>query len=59
MIPYGRQEISQNDIEEVVRVLQSDFLTQGPRVPAFERSICKTVGSSYAVAVNSATSALT
>ena len=58
MIPYGRQEISPKDIEEVIKVLKSDYLTQGPRVPEFESSICKTVGSSYAVAVNSATSAL-
>jgi UDP-4-amino-4,6-dideoxy-N-acetyl-beta-L-altrosamine transaminase len=58
MIPYGRQEISQQDIDEVVRVLKSDFLTQGPRIPEFEDNICKKVGSAHAVAVNSATSAL-
>lgn len=58
MIPYGRQEITQDDINAVVAVLQSDFLTQGPCVPAFEDAVAKHVGASCAVAVNSATSAL-
>lgn len=58
MIPYGRQEITQSDIDEVVKVLQSDFLTQGPVVPAFERDVASHVGSRHALAVNSATSAL-
>ena len=58
MIPYGRQDISQADIEEVVGVLRSDFLTQGPQVPRFEKEVCKKVGADYALAVNSATSAL-
>ncbi len=58
MIPYGRQDITQADIDHVVEVLQSDFLTQGPQVPAFEASICAATGAAHAVAVNSATSAL-
>lgn len=58
MIPYGRQDISQADIEAVVEVLQSDFLTQGPMVPRFEESVAGHVGAKYALAVNSATSAL-
>ena len=58
MIPYGRQEITQLDIDAVVEVLKSDHLTQGPAVPAFEADILKIVGANYAVAVNSATSAL-
>ncbi|CAM5783069.1 UDP-4-amino-4,6-dideoxy-N-acetyl-beta-L-altrosamine transaminase [Rhizobacter fulvus] len=58
MIPYGRQHISEADIEAVVGVLRSDFLTQGPAVPAFERAVCELTGATYGVAVNSATSAL-
>lgn len=58
MIPYGRQEISQGDIDAVVDVLKSDFLTQGPMVPKFERVVADHVGSKHALAVNSATSAL-
>ena len=58
MIPYGRQDITQDDIDHVVEVLQSDFLTQGPRVPDFERAVASHVGAKHAVAVNSATSAL-
>lgn len=58
MIPYGRQDISQQDIDAVVEVLQSDFLTQGPKVPAFEKSVVEACNAKYAVAVNSATSAL-
>ena len=58
MIPYGRQEITDEDIAEVVKVLRSDFLTQGPTVPKFEKSVANYCGASYAVAVNSATSAL-
>ena len=58
MIPYGRQEITQQDIDSVVDVLKSDFLTQGPQVPLFEQSIKETVNAEYALAVNSATSAL-
>jgi UDP-4-amino-4,6-dideoxy-N-acetyl-beta-L-altrosamine transaminase len=58
MIPYGRQDVTQADIDAVVAVLASDFLTQGPQVPAFERAISAHCGARYAVAVNSATSAL-
>lgn len=58
MIPYGRQQISQDDIDAVVAVLQSDFLTQGPQVPAFESALQQATGAQYALAVNSATSAL-
>src|SRR5690554_4672462 len=58
MIPYGRQDISQQDIDAVVEVLQSDFLTQGPKVPLFEKTVAEHVGAGHALAVNSATSAL-
>lgn len=57
-IPYGRQDISEEDIKAVVDVLKSDFLTQGPCVPQFEQAIAEYVGVKHAVAVNSATSAL-
>jgi dTDP-4-amino-4,6-dideoxygalactose transaminase len=57
-IPYGRQQISEEDIEAVVRVLRSDHLTQGPAVPAFEQAVARHCGSAHAVAMNSATSAL-
>ncbi|WP_106420025.1 UDP-4-amino-4,6-dideoxy-N-acetyl-beta-L-altrosamine transaminase [Salinicola tamaricis] len=58
MIPYGRQEIDQTDIDSVLSVLQSDFLTQGPQVPLFEKNLAEHVGARHALAVNSATSAL-
>ncbi|MGB0959449.1 MAG: UDP-4-amino-4,6-dideoxy-N-acetyl-beta-L-altrosamine transaminase [Halocynthiibacter sp.] len=58
MIPYGRQNINQADIDLVVKTLTSDYLTQGPQVPAFEAAICAATGANHAVAVNSATSAL-
>jgi len=58
LIPYGRQNISNDDIEAVVSVLKSDYLTQGPIVPKFEDDISQYTGASYAVAVNSGTSAL-
>jgi len=58
MIPYGRQDITRDDIDAVIAVLQSDYLTQGPTVPRFERAVAEHVGVSHAVAVNSATSAL-
>ena len=58
MIPYGRQDIQQADIDAVLQVLQSDFLTQGPQVPRFEQAVATHVGAKHAVAVNSATSAL-
>ena len=57
-IPYGRQDITQGDIDAVVAVLQSDFLTQGPMVPKFEQTISSYCGTTHALAVNSATSAL-
>ena len=57
-IPYGRQNISEADIEAVVQVLRSDFLTQGPVVPEFEKVVSRYCGAGYGVAVNSATSAL-
>ena len=57
-IPYGKQNINQADVDAVVDVLKSDFLTQGPQVPAFEKSVAQLVGAQYALAVNSATSAL-
>lgn len=57
-IPYGHQDISQADIDAVVTVLQSDFLTQGPAVPRFEQAVASRCGARHAVAVNSATSAL-
>lgn len=58
MIPYGKQDISQADIDAVLEVLQSDFLTQGPKVPEFEAKVAGHVGAKHAFAVNSATSAL-
>ena len=58
MIPYGRQDISEKDIQCVVDVLNSDFLTQGPQVPAFEKKVKDFTSSKYALAMNSATSAL-
>lgn len=58
MIPYGKQDINQQDIDSVLDVLKSDFLTQGPQVPAFENALIEHSGASYALAVNSATSAL-
>lgn len=58
MVPYGRQDISQADIDAVVDVLRSDFLTQGPMVPRFEEAVAQYCGAQQAVAVNSATSAL-
>jgi UDP-4-amino-4,6-dideoxy-N-acetyl-beta-L-altrosamine transaminase len=57
-IPYGRQNIDQNDIDAVVSVLESDYLTQGPKVKDFEIKFAEYVGANYAVAVNNATSGL-
>ncbi|MEM8918560.1 MAG: UDP-4-amino-4,6-dideoxy-N-acetyl-beta-L-altrosamine transaminase [Pseudomonadota bacterium] len=57
-IPYGRQDVTQADIDQVVAVLKSDFLTQGPMIPRFEEKVAAYCGASHAVAVNSATSAL-
>ena len=58
MIPYGRQDITQADIDAVTAVLRSDFLTQGPAVPRFEQAVISRVKAGFGVAVNSATSAL-
>lgn len=58
MIPYGRQDITQADIAAVVDVLHSVHLTQGPAVPRFERAVLDHCGAAFAVAANSATSAL-
>ncbi|MBL1140613.1 MAG: UDP-4-amino-4,6-dideoxy-N-acetyl-beta-L-altrosamine transaminase [Proteobacteria bacterium] len=58
MIPYGRQLISQDDVNAVVDVLHSDYLTQGPTVPIFENAIADKVGVQFGVAVSSATAAL-
>jgi UDP-4-amino-4,6-dideoxy-N-acetyl-beta-L-altrosamine transaminase len=57
-IPYGRQDITEADIDAVVDVLRSDWLTQGPKVPEFENAVAGYCGATHAVAVNSATSAL-
>ncbi|WEJ63135.1 UDP-4-amino-4,6-dideoxy-N-acetyl-beta-L-altrosamine transaminase [Thiomicrorhabdus lithotrophica] len=57
-IPYGKQDISEEDIDSVLKVLKSDFLTQGPQVPLFEKTVAGYCGAEYGVAVNSATSAL-
>lgn len=58
MIPYGKQNISEADVEAVIKVLRSDYLTQGPIVPEFEQAVSKYCGAKHGVAVNSATSAL-
>lgn len=58
VIPYGRQEVTQSDVDFVTEVLRSDFLTQGPVVPRFEAAVAAYCGVPHAVAVNSATSAL-
>ena len=58
MIPYGRQDISADDIAAVLAVLQSDFLTQGPAIERFERVVADYCGAKYAVAVANATAAL-
>lgn len=57
-IPYGRQDINQADIQAVITVLQSSWLTQGPAIEQFEKKVAEYCGAKYAVAVNSATSAL-
>lgn len=57
-IPYGRQDVSDSDIQAVVEVLRSDWLTQGPAVPGFEQAVAGYCGAVHAVAANSATSAL-
>jgi UDP-4-amino-4,6-dideoxy-N-acetyl-beta-L-altrosamine transaminase len=58
MIPYGKQSITEADIQAVEKVLRSDWLTQGPRVEEFEQALCEKFGCDYAVAVNSGTMAL-
>jgi UDP-4-amino-4,6-dideoxy-N-acetyl-beta-L-altrosamine transaminase len=58
MIPYGKQDLNENDLQAVLNVLNSDFLTQGPQVPLFEKNIAKYCGSNFAIASNSATSSL-
>lgn len=58
MIPYGRQQVTEQDIEAVVDVLQSDYLTQGSVVPRFEQEVAEKVGAKHGIATNSATSAL-
>ena len=57
-IPYGRQDINQADIQAVIDILKSDFLTQGPAVPAFERAVYDFVGAKHAIASSNATTAL-
>jgi len=57
-IPYGKQNITQNDIDQVVKVLKSDYLTQGPNIDLFEQNFSKYVGSNYSVAVSNGTAAL-
>lgn len=58
MLPYGKQDISNEDIAAVIDVLKSDYITQGPKVPEFEQSIAKQCHAKFAIATNSATSAL-
>lgn len=58
MIPYGKQDINEQDINSVVEVLQSDYLTQGPKIAEFETAFAKYVESNYAIAVSSGTAAL-
>ncbi|SVE59649.1 uncharacterized protein METZ01_LOCUS512503, partial [marine metagenome] len=58
VIPYGKQDINKADIDAVVTVLNSDFLTQGPQVPLFEKAVSNYCNVDFGIAVNSATSAL-
>ena len=57
-IPYGRQDIQQSDINAVIDVLNSEFLTQGPKVEEFENAFSKYIGCKYAIAVSNGTAAL-
>ena len=57
-IPYGRQNITEGDIQRVVEALKADFLTQGPKIPEFEQAFAKYIGSKYAIAVSNGTAAL-
>jgi len=58
MIPYGRQHLDQNDVQAVRKVLMSDFLTQGPKIKEFEKTLCHYTGARYAVAAANGTAAL-
>ncbi len=58
MIPYGRQDVQDDDVAAVVAALKSDFITQGPCIPAFEESVCRAADSAHGVAASSATAAL-
>ena len=58
MISYGKQSINQTDIDAVVSVLKSDYLTQGQQVPLFEKTVSRYCNAEYGIAFNSATSAL-
>ena len=58
IIPYGRQWVDASDIKEVIKVLKSDWLTQGPKIKEFEDALCKYTGAKYAVAVSNGTAAL-
>ncbi len=58
MIPYGRQDVQDDDVAAVVAALKSDFITQGPCIPAFEECVCKAVDCAHGVAASSATAAL-
>ncbi len=58
MIPYGHQDVTRADVDAVISVLTSDYLTQGPAVPRFEGAVANYCGARYAIAMNSATSAL-
>lgn len=58
IIPYGRQHIDQNDIDEVINTLTADFLTQGPKVLEFEKKFAEYIGVKYAIAVSNATAGL-
>ena len=55
-IPYGRQYITDEDVQAVIETLKSDYLTQGPKIKEFETGFAEYVGAKYAVAVNNATS---
>ena len=58
MLPYGKQSLTEEDIATVVEVLHSDFLTQGPKIPEFERGLAAQVGAKHGVAVSNGTAAL-
>ena len=55
---YSKQSISKEDVDSVIKILNSDYLTQGPIVPMFEKAVAEKTDAKYGVAVNSATSAL-